>query len=114
MKGVRQFPNFNTTIWLRGAVDATNDIFKDLVCESPSQLVSFGLFLPIKKFPTLSIYNFTLDFTILQQVKINLERTEEKSLIWADPESFLIKLPRFYYWFMNDLILKSEDIESTL
>lgn len=95
-------------------VSELNDIFKNLVCESPSQLVSFGLFLPIKKFPTLSIYNFTLDFTILQQVKINLERTEEKSLIWADPESFLIKLPRFYYWFMNDLILKSEDIESTL
>lgn len=46
---------------------------------------------------------------------MNLQQSECQTGMWAEKGSFLIRLPRFIYWFMRDYNPnETEDLESTL
>ena len=87
----------------------------DLICSDPSKLFPFGVYIPCSKFPALSIYTVTPTIGICKQIRMNLQLSECETSMWAENGSFLIRLPRFIYWFMRDYNNnETEDLESTL
>ena len=64
-----------------------------LAVDVPHPMSSFGLFLPIKKWSDLTIYE---KGTFEDQLRKVIQSNNERMAI--DPQNFLIRIPKFFLW----------------
>jgi len=55
------------------AVDLGGNLMDLIVAHSGSPILPFGFFLPIQKFPSLSIYTLTEDLSLCHQIVMNMQ-----------------------------------------
>lgn len=71
---------------------------KDLVVEDPHMFISFGIYLPINKFPSLEVFKKE---TLSTQLKNQVQKVLSKQM-GASPHNFFVMMPKNLKWYIVD------------